>query len=133
MRPFNTIISITLCLSCVQAVAANGDAQTGPIVFATKHLSQGSLIHASDIERKEVSTAKIPGKAYSSPLLVVGKKVKYELFKGQVVFDHNIDHGAKLTDAEAVTAKRELEKAKKIWDRNGVADDAKEHLKYDPK
>lgn len=85
------------------------------MVYATKNITAGSLIYASDVAKIEVNQAKIPGKAICSPLEVVGCKAKNNLLKEAVISAHDIDFHPQLTDKQKKIAEEQLAIARKKW------------------
>jgi len=106
---------INLCTS--ECIATDDQ---GSLVYAIRNVKKGSQICAIDVEERRVSQSQIPGKAFCSVLLVVGKKADHDIVAGQIMSDHDLNYKAKYTAAENASAAEEVELARAKWP--GTAD-----------
>lgn len=119
------VITVSTFLFALCALGTGAAEKEGSLVYATHAVKEGVMILARDVEQRTVSQAEIPGKAFCSVLLVVGKKPRHDIVAGQIMSDHDLDYGADFTAAEEASARREVELARAKWP--GTADLFWEH------
>ncbi len=90
--------------------------EKGPVIYAAKDISKGSVIRVIDLTKSEIAQAKIPGKALPSALLIVGRKAHHNLLKGQLIFSQDIELSSSVNERRRKTlSNRELKIARSKW------------------